>query len=78
LIDELPRINVPTLILAGGLDILTPPRLGREVADAISGAVFEVWPDEAHQPFQEVPDQFNARVDAFWQSVAAIEGRGQS
>jgi hypothetical protein len=22
--------------------------------------------DEAHQPFQEVPDEWNARVDAFW------------
>jgi hypothetical protein len=24
---------------------------------------------EAHQPFQEVPDQWNARVDAFWREV---------
>jgi pimeloyl-ACP methyl ester carboxylesterase len=76
LIDELPRIAVPTLVLAGGIDIAAPPRLGKEVADAIPGAVFEVWPDEAHQPFQEVPDQFNARVDAFWQSVAATEETG--
>jgi hypothetical protein len=26
-------------------------------------------PGEAHQPFQEVPDQFNARVAAFWRDV---------
>jgi hypothetical protein len=26
--------------------------------------------EEAHQPFQEVPDQWN-RVDAFWREVAA-------
>ena len=56
----------------------TRPRPGREVADAIPGAIFEVWPDEAHQPFQETPDQFNERVDAFWQSVATIEKSGQS
>jgi hypothetical protein len=30
-----------------------------------------VLPEEAHQPFQEVPDQFNARVDAFWAEVEA-------
>jgi hypothetical protein len=24
---------------------------------------------EAHQPFQEVPGEFNARVDAFWRAV---------
>ena len=69
LIDELPRITVPTLVLAGGLDIISPARRGKEVADAIPGAVFEVWDEEAHQPFQEVPDEFNARVDAFWRSV---------
>ena len=28
-------------------------------------------PGEAHQPFQEVPDEFNARVDAFWREVDA-------
>jgi hypothetical protein len=27
--------------------------------------------DEAHQPFQEVPDQWNARVDAFWRQLEA-------
>jgi pimeloyl-ACP methyl ester carboxylesterase len=35
------------------------------VADSIPGAGFEVLPGEAHQPFQEVPDVFNARVDPF-------------
>ena len=27
--------------------------------------------EEAHQPFQEVPDQWNSRVDAFWREVEA-------
>jgi 3-oxoadipate enol-lactonase len=26
---------------------------------------------QAHQPFQEIPDAWNARVDAFWQDVEA-------
>jgi hypothetical protein len=25
--------------------------------------------EEAHQPFQEVPDEWNARVEAFWREV---------
>jgi hypothetical protein len=25
--------------------------------------------EEAHQHFQEVPDKWNARVDAFWRQV---------
>ena len=66
---RLPEIAAPTLVLSGALDITTPPRLGRVVADAIPGARFEVMPGEAHQPFQEVPDRFNERVDAFWSEV---------
>ena len=62
-------ITVPTLVIAGGLDIITPPRLSREVAEAIPGAEFVVLPEEAHQPFQERPEEFNALVDAFWRKV---------
>ncbi|WP_234329633.1 alpha/beta fold hydrolase [Streptomyces viridochromogenes] len=60
---------MPTLVLAGELDLATPPRFGRAVAERIPGAEFEVMPGEAHQPFQEAPDMFNARVDAFWRQV---------
>ena len=62
-------IRVPTLVVAGGVDIITPPRLGRVVADSIPGAEFVLLPDEAHQPFQEVAEQFNALVDEFWCKV---------
>jgi pimeloyl-ACP methyl ester carboxylesterase len=68
-LDRLPGIMAPTLVLAGELDMATPVRLGRAVADAIPGACFEIMPQEAHQPFQESPDLFNARVDAFWREV---------
>ena len=70
-LDRLPQINAPTLVLAGELDLAAPPRLGRIVADGIPSARFEVLPGEAHQPFQESPDDFNARVDAFWREVEA-------
>ncbi|MFJ8589640.1 alpha/beta fold hydrolase [Streptomyces sp. NPDC093595] len=68
-LERLPGITVPTLVLAGELDIAAPPRLGRAVADAIPTAYFEVLADEAHQPFQESPAAFNARADAFWREV---------
>ncbi|MFF1273018.1 alpha/beta fold hydrolase [Streptomyces marokkonensis] len=70
-LDRLPGITAPTLVLAGELDIATPPRLGRAVAERIPGAEFEMIPGEAHQPFQEAADVFNARVDAFWREVDA-------
>jgi len=73
-LDRLGAIRVPTLVLAGGDDLATPPSLGRAVAERIPGAVFEVMDGEAHQPFQEVPDRFNDRVDAFWREVEGAGG----
>jgi pimeloyl-ACP methyl ester carboxylesterase len=57
--DRLPGIAAPTLVLAGG----------RAVAELIPGARFDVMEEEAHQPFQEIPDEWNARVDAFWREL---------
>jgi pimeloyl-ACP methyl ester carboxylesterase len=70
-VDRLPEIAAPTLVLSGELDIILPPRFGRSVAAAIASARFEVMPGEAHQPFQEVPNEFDVRVEAFWREVEA-------
>ena len=67
--DRLAQIGVPTLVLAGGLDMTSRPALCRAVAELIPGARFEVLEEEAHQPFQEVPEEWNARVDTFWREV---------
>jgi pimeloyl-ACP methyl ester carboxylesterase len=59
-------------VLAGGRDSTARPELGRAVAELIPGARFEVMEEEAHQPFQEIPDEWNDLVDAFWRQ---LEGR---
>jgi pimeloyl-ACP methyl ester carboxylesterase len=68
--ERLSEIAAPTLVLAGEFDVILPPRFGRSVAAEIPDARFEIMPEAAHQPFQEVPDEWNARVDAFWREVA--------
>lgn len=70
-LDRLREITAPTLVLAGELDIATPPRFDQVVADLIPDAELVVLPGEAHQPFQESPDEFHSRVDAFWRRVEA-------
>jgi pimeloyl-ACP methyl ester carboxylesterase len=69
--DRLPQIAAPTLVLAGGRDMTSRPALCRAVAERIPGARFEVMEEESHQPFQEVPHEWNARVDAFWREIDA-------
>ena len=70
--DRLDQITAPTLVLAGALDTVSRPELGRAVADVIPGALFEIMPEESHQPFQEVPEAWNARVDEFWREAEGL------
>jgi pimeloyl-ACP methyl ester carboxylesterase len=69
--DRLQEISAPTLVLAGGRDTTSRPPLCQAVAELIADARFEVMEQEAHQPFQEVPDEWNTHVDAFWREVEA-------
>jgi pimeloyl-ACP methyl ester carboxylesterase len=69
--ERLPQIAAPSLVLAGGIDTTSRPELCRAVAELIPGAQFKVMEEESHQPFQEVPDKWNALVDAFWREIEA-------
>ncbi len=72
--SRLPQIAVPTLVLAGGIDMTSRPELCRAVSDLIPGAAFEVMEGESHQPFQEVPDVWNDRVARFWSEADRLLG----
>jgi 3-oxoadipate enol-lactonase len=57
LLDELPRISAPTLIIAGAQDPATPPREhGQLIADRIEGARLEVLDPGAHVITLERPE----------------------
>lgn len=70
-LDRLHQIAVPTLVMAGGDDLVSRPQLGQAVADQIPDAEFRILPGEAHQPFQERPEEWNAIVHEFWSRVDA-------
>lgn len=56
---------MPTLILVGELDMLTPPEHARELADAIPDARFVIVPDAGHHTPIEQPAFVTAAVDEF-------------
>jgi 3-oxoadipate enol-lactonase len=66
-LDRLGAITAPTLVVVGEQDLLTPPWIAREVADAIPGARFEVIRGDgsSHVVPIEHPDDFNQLVSAF-------------
>jgi pimeloyl-ACP methyl ester carboxylesterase len=60
----LPAISVPTLVLVGDSDVLSPPDQSREIAAAIAGAELVVVPDCGHATTLEKPEAVNrAMID---------------
>lgn len=62
---DLASIDVPTLVLVGEQDALTPPDAAKVMADGIPGAKLKVLPGAGHLSPLEAPEAFNAAVRAF-------------
>ena len=61
----LPQINVPTLILVGEHDGLTPPAAARAMAERIPGAELRVISGAAHMSNLENAPEFNRHLLEF-------------
>ncbi|MCC7070852.1 MAG: alpha/beta fold hydrolase [Deltaproteobacteria bacterium] len=70
--DVLPQIAVPTLILQGAKDVLTPLATAERMARAIPGAQLAVLPGGTHYAAVEMPDELNRYLARFWE-VAGLE-----
>lgn len=68
--EQLHRVQVPTLVIAGAHDPATPPTDGRFLADHIRGAKF-VELSAAHLSNIEASEEFNREILAFLQSQGA-------
>jgi len=62
-------IRVPTLVLCGAEDRITPPALSRTLAGMIPGAQLELVEGAGHLSNLERPDAFNTLVGAFIRGV---------
>ncbi len=65
----LPSIRVPTLVLVGQEDAISPPAEMRAIADAIPNAKFVVIPDAGHMTTMENPDAVNAALRSFIEKI---------
>lgn len=61
----LPTITVPTLIVVGREDAISPVEEMRGIAEAIPGAKFEIIEDAGHMAPLERPEAFNPLLSAF-------------
>ena len=63
--DRVAAIAVPTLVLVGAEDTVTPPSLSRELAEAIPGAQLHILAGAGHLASIERPADFNRLVEEF-------------
>ena len=50
------RVRCPALAIIGGSDSMTPPKIGRQLAEKIAGSRTVIIPDSGHMLFAEAPD----------------------
>jgi pimeloyl-ACP methyl ester carboxylesterase len=67
--DRLAAIDIPVVVTVGELDLVLPPRYSRELVERIPGARLEVISEAGHQPFQELPPDYNRLLLEFWASI---------
>jgi pimeloyl-ACP methyl ester carboxylesterase len=68
--DHLGRINAPTLVVAGELDLPHIRRRSRLIADRVPGALFALQPGCAHLPALEDPKGVAALLTDFLGSIS--------
>jgi 3-oxoadipate enol-lactonase len=73
--ETLPTIPVPTLVMVGAEDVLTPPGEAAIMAAAIPRARLDVIPGAGHLANIENPGATNAALCAFLGSVGEAAGR---
>lgn len=70
--EELVGLSVPTLVVVGTQDVLTPLADSEELAELIPGAELSIVPGAAHGVMIEAAGAFNDRVLAFLERVRQV------
>ena len=63
--DRAAAVTVPTLVLCGDEDRITPPALSEDLARIVPGAELAIIPGAGHLSNIEQADLFNSKVDEF-------------
>jgi pimeloyl-ACP methyl ester carboxylesterase len=68
--DTVKNIKVPTLIICGAEDKMTPPANSESLRDMIPGAKLALIPEAGHLVMMEEPEAFNAALKTFVNTLA--------
>lgn len=68
--ETLRAVTVPTLVVVGEEDTLSPPAEAQAMAEAVPGATLVTIPGSGHLTAVEAPEEFNAALAAFLATVS--------
>jgi pimeloyl-ACP methyl ester carboxylesterase len=68
---SLVNIKIPTLILVGEHDAITPPAASKAIHEKIAGSELHIVPHSAHMSNMENPEFFNEKLLSFLRRVAS-------
>ena len=68
--DELKHIKLPTLLIWGNNDCITPPFVGREFNRLIPQSELHFIDHCGHAPMMEVPSEFNKILEQFLRKLS--------
>jgi pimeloyl-ACP methyl ester carboxylesterase len=72
IMDRVGTIRVPTLVVCGGDDVLTPPKYAQFLGEKIKGSRVEIIDGAGHMVMIEKPGEFNSRVMDFLETLGNI------
>ena len=75
LTGELPNVDIPTLVIGGTADVLTPPADARRIARLIPGARLELFAGGGHMLMLERTDELDQLIVDFAREVGAVARR---
>jgi pimeloyl-ACP methyl ester carboxylesterase len=69
LMQQIKAINVPTLVLCGSDDVVTPPKYAQYLQASIPGAHLEMIPAAGHMSYLEQPEVMTRAISTFLSSL---------
>lgn len=75
IMDRVHEIKLPTLVLCGSEDMMTPVKYARYLADNIAGARAVIIQGATHDVCLEKPDEVNKTIEEFLVSLNKVNSR---
>ncbi len=66
---ELKKIDIPALIIAGKLDVVTPPVRSYYMNENLKNSVLKIIPSAGHLSNLEAPAEFNSAIENFLSNI---------